>query len=99
MYLFQYAFMCLYIGAFLYFQLTGTPLPEFMHTLNVWVSWGFLLWGGYLSGRVVVDCLLLGAKNQMTPANVRNGILLALLKLVPTLLMSVFMLKEGFAGR
>jgi len=99
MYFYQYAFLCLYICAFLYFQLTNTPPPEFMHHLNVWVSWGFLLWGGYMSGKVMVDCILLGAKNQMTPVNVRSGILLALLNFVPTLLMSVFMLKEGFAGR
>lgn len=99
MYFYQYAFLCLYICAFLYFQLTNAPLPGFMHHLNVWASWGFLLWGAYMSGRVVVDCIQLGVKNQMTPANVRSGILLALLNFLPTLLMSVFMLREGFAGR
>lgn len=99
MYFFNYIFMCLYIGVYLCFQLTDTPLPALLSDVNVWVSWGFLLWGGYLSCRVIVDCLMLNAKNQMTQANMWNGLLLAVLNFLPTLLMSVFMLKEGFAGK
>lgn len=99
MYFFNYIFMCLYIGVYLYFQLTDTPLPAILSDANVWVSWGFLLWSGYLSGKIIVDCLMLNAKNQMTQANMWNGLLLAVLNFLPTLLISVFMLKEGFAGQ
>jgi hypothetical protein len=99
MYFYNYIFMCLYIATYLYYQVTEVPLPGFMQHLNVWVSWGFLLWGGYQAGRIIVDCLMLSAKNQMTPEHVRNGILLAVLHFLPTFLMSVFMLKEGFAGK
>ncbi len=98
MYIFQYVFMCLYIGLYLYFQLTNTPLPDFMREVNVWTSRAFLLWGGYVSVKVIADCIMLNAKSQMTADSMRNGILLATLNFLPTLLMSLFMLREGFAG-
>lgn len=98
MYFYNFIFMCLYIGVYLYYQLTETALPAFLHQANIWISWGFLLWGGYMAAKIIVDCLMLNAKGQMTPEHVRSGILLALLHFLPTLLMSVFMLKEGFAG-
>ena len=99
MYFFNYIFMCLYISVYLYYQWTGAPMPEFLPQINVWVSWGFLLYSGYLSAKIIVDCLLLNAKNQMSADNMLNGILLAVLNFIPVLLMSVFMLKEGFAGK
>ena len=99
MYFYNYIFMCLYIGIFLYFQWNDAPLPDFLHHLNVWVSYGFILWGGYTAGRIMVDCVVLNSKDQMTAANMRNGILLSILHFLPTFLMSLFMLNEGFAGK
>lgn len=97
MYLYHYLFMCLYIGVYQYFNWTDTPFPESLRPVNVWVNWAFLLWTGYTSGKIIVDCMLSGFRKQMTPANVRNGILLALLHFLPVLLMALFMLNEGFA--
>lgn len=97
MYFLNYIFMCLYIGIYLFFHLSNTPFPDFLRQVNTYTCWAFLLWGGFMAGRVIVDCLMLSAQNQMTAENVRNGILLAILHFLPTLLMSVFMLKEGFA--
>ncbi len=99
MYFYNYIFMCLYIGTYLYFQWMDAAMPDYLRQLNIWVSWGFLLWGGYLAVRVIVDCVSLNAQNQMTADNMRNGILLSLLHFLPTFLMSVFMLREGFVGR
>lgn len=99
MYIFNFLYMCLFIGVYLYFYLTGSPLPELLRSANTWVCWGFLLWGGFVAGRVIVDCISLGTQGQMTAANIRNGILLALLDYLPTLLMSGFMLREGFMER
>ncbi len=99
MYFIQYAFMCLYIGIYLYFQVTNTPMPALLPNVNTWVSWGFLLWGGFQAGRVIVDCMLLSAKDQMSAANAWNGVLLAILHFLPILGMSLFMLRQGFAGR
>ena len=95
----QYAFMCFYIGTYLYFQLDNTPMPAILSNVNTWISWGFLLWGVFLAGRVIVDCVILSSKDQMSAENVRNGILLAVLHFLPTLGMSLFMLKEGFASK
>lgn len=74
-------------------------MPQPLPYVNTWVSWGFLLWGGFLAGRVIVDCILLTSKGQMSAGNARNGVLLAVLHFLPVLGMSVFMLKEGFAGK
>ena len=60
---------------------------------------GFLLWAGYQSGKIIVDCIRSSFTGEMSAPNVRNGILMALLNFLPTLLMSVFMLKEGFVGQ
>lgn len=92
----NYSFMCLYIGIYLFFHLTNTPFPGFLQTVNLIVCWGFLLWGGYIAGKVILDCILLGTKGQMQPVHIRNGILLATLNYLPVVMMSVFMLKEGF---
>lgn len=99
MYFLQFACMCLYIGIYLYFQLTNTPLPAFFSMTNTWVFSGFLLWGGFISGRIMIDCALLSMKNQMTAANAWNGVLLAVLNFLPTLGMSMFMIREGFVGK
>lgn len=99
MYFLNYIFMCVYIGIYLYFQVNDAVMPEALRQVNVWVSWGFILVALYFSGRVIVDCLMLSTKGEMSPENVRSGILLAVLQFLPTILMSVFMLKEGFAGR
>jgi hypothetical protein len=94
-----YLYMCLFIGTYLYFYGTGAPFPEFLRSLNGWVCWAFLLWGGYQAGSVIVDCLVLSSKDQMTPSNARDGILLALISYLPTLMISIFMLREGFMER
>lgn len=99
MYFFTYIFMCVYIGIYLYFQWIDAAMPDFLRQVNIWVNWGFLLLGGYLAGKVILDCVLLHSKAEMTTENMRNGILLSLLHFLPTLLISVFMLREGFAGR
>lgn len=99
MYFIQFFFMCLYIGIYLYFQWTNTPMPGFWSGVNVWVSWGFLLWGGFGAGRVIVDCAQLSMKGQMSAGNAWNGVLLAVLHFLPVFLMSFFMLKEGFVGK
>lgn len=94
-----YLYMCLFIGTYLYHYATDAPFPDVLRTANTWICWALLLWGGYQAGRVIVDCLLLSAQNQMTATNVRNGILLALLGYLPTLLIGVFMLREGFVEK
>lgn len=99
MYFLQFACMCLYIGIYLYFQWTNTPLPALFNTTNLWVFGGFLLWGGFISARIIVDCALLSSKGQMTAANAWNGVLLAVINFLPTLGMSMFMIKQGFVGR
>lgn len=95
----QYAFMCFYIGTYLYFQFDNAPMPAILSNINTWISWAFLCWGIFLAGRVIVDCILLSSKNQMSAANAWNGILLAVLHFLPVLGMSLFMLKEGFVGK
>lgn len=92
----NYIFMCLFIGAHLWFQFTEAPVPGFLRTANLVVFWAFLLIGGYFAGKVIVDCIMSSFKGQMTPVNVRNGILLATINYLPMVLMSVFMLREGF---
>ncbi len=99
MFVYNYIYMCLYIGIFLYFQWMGAAMPDILPQLNMWVSYGFLLWGTYTAGRIIVDCILLNYKGQMTAVHTRNGIVLALMHFLPTFLMSVFMLKEGFLGK
>jgi hypothetical protein len=92
----NYIFLCLYIGIYLYFHLNDAPFPDFLRTVNLVVCSGFLLWGGYIAGKVILDCILLGAKGQMQPVHIRNGIMLAILHYLPVVLMSVFLLKEGY---
>jgi len=91
--------MCLFISTYLYFQLTNTPVHPFFLSATAWVSWGFLLWGAYTSGRIIVDCARLRSQGEMSVENAWNGVLLALLNFLPTLGMSVFMIKEGFVSR
>lgn len=95
----NFVYLCLMIGTYLYYHTTGTPFPEHLRSLNTWVCWGFLAWGGFYAGRVIVDCILSGIQGQMQPEHIRNGILLALVSYLPTVLMSVFMLREGFMER
>lgn len=97
MYFLNYIFMCLIIGLYLFFQFSDSPFPDTLRQINTYVCWGFLLWGGFSSGRVIVDCISLSSQGQMSAENVRNGILMSILHFIPTLLMSVFLLKEGFA--
>ncbi len=99
MYFIQYAFMCLIVGAYLFFQLNNTPVPGFFYQLNTWAAWAFLVWGGYYAVRVIVDCILLSAKSQMTAANAWNGVLLAVLNFLPVLGMSFFLLRQGFVSK
>ncbi len=99
MYFIQYAFMCLFIGTSLFFQLNDTPTPGVFFQLNTWVSWAFLLWSGYGASRVILDCLRLSAQKQMSTGNAWRGVLLAVLHFLPALGMSLFMLKEGFLGK
>ncbi len=96
MYFFAYIYMCCYLAVYLYFQFANTPLPGFLSYLNAAVTWGFILWGGYESGKIIVDCVVTNAKGQMTQANMLSGILLAILVFIPTLLISLFMLLGGF---
>ena len=98
MHFYLYAFMCLYIGIFLYFNWVETPMPDHLPLVNTWVCFAFLLWGAYTAGKIVVDCISLKSKGQMSTVHMRNGILLAILHVLPTILMSVFMLNEGFAN-
>lgn len=99
MYFIHYAFMCLYIGIYVYFQCAEAPLPDYLPRVNTWINWGFLLLAGYQMFRIIIDSLQLHAKDQMSTANMWNGILLALLYALPTVLMAVFMLRQGFAGQ
>ena len=99
MYLYNYIYMCLYIGTFLYFQWVDKVMPAALWQVNKFVSWGFLAWGVYSAGKIIVNCIMLNSKGQMAAEYVRSGILLAVLNFLPVLLMSLFMLKEGFAGK
>lgn len=99
MYYINYAFLCLFVGVYVFFQMTETPVPAFWNTARVWISWGFLLWAGYSSGRIIVDCIVSNMKGEMSTGNALNGLLLAVLNMLPVFLMSIFMLKEGFAGK
>lgn len=96
MHFINYAFMCVYIGIYLFYKLNEMPFPDYFRTINMCVCWGFLLWGGYYAGKVIIDCLQLNFKNQMTTPNMVSGILLAITNYLPGLMISVFMLKEGF---
>lgn len=96
MYFYQYLFMCLYIGIYLFYHLSGSAMPGYLPQVNLVVSWGFLAYAVFVAGRIIVSCITLNAKGQMTGPNMRNGIMLALLHLLPFLLMSAFMLSEGF---
>ena len=96
MHYFQFLFMCLYIAAYKSFELSGASVPSFMPTVNLVFSGGFLLWSAFQWFRVTIDCIRLYFRKEMSPENVRNGILLVTLDLIPALLMSVFMLTDSF---
>ena len=96
MYFIQFAFMAGYVCLSLYFQSVNTPVPLFLTTASTWIAWGFLLWGGFGAVRIIVDCLQLRAKNQMTAENMRSGMLLAVLHFLPSFGMSGFIILEGF---
>jgi|GEM_PF-1077420 len=96
---YNYIYMCLFIGIFLYFQWVEKMMPAALLLVNKFASWAFILWGVYVAGKIIVDCLMLSSKGQMAAEHVRNGILLSLMHFLPVLLMSVFMLKEGFLGK
>lgn len=93
MYYIQYGFLCLFVGSYLYFHFSGALAPPSFDTARLVVAWGFLLWGGYFAGRIMVDCVMLYSKGEMTAPNLRNGFLLALLNYLPILLMSLFLLR------
>ncbi len=96
MHILNYLFMCLFIGIYLIYHLSGTPFPAAMKTVNIVISCAFLLWGGYYAGRVILDCIMSSFNGQMSAEHIRSGITLAIVNYAPTVLMSVFMLKEGF---
>jgi len=96
---YNYIYMCLFIGIFLCFQWMEKMMPPVLWQVNKFVSWAFIAWGVYAAGKIIVDCLMLSSKGQMSAEHVRSGILLALMHFLPVLLMSVFMLKEGFVGK
>ena len=91
--------MSLYIGLYVFFQCAELPFPAFLSWVNLCVNWGFLLWSGYQAGKIILDCVLSNAKNQMTSEHMWSGIMLALLHVLPTALMALFMLRQGFAGK
>ena len=93
---YNYIYMVLYIGAWLYFQWTEAPMPETLPQTNLAVSAGFILWAAYSAGYIIVDCLRLRRRNEMSAEHMRQGILLALAHNLPVFLMSGFMLREGF---
>ena len=97
MYFFYY--MCLYIGTYLYYQWAEQAMPAFLPLLNKGISAFFLLWGAYGAGRIIIDCLKSYAKGEMIGEHMRNGILMSVLYFLPTLLLTVFMLREGFIGK
>jgi hypothetical protein len=99
MYFINYAFLCLFVGVYVYFQMTGAPVPAFWNTARVWASWVFLLWAGFEAGRVILDSILTNLKGEMSTANMLNGMLMVVLNILPILLMSFFLLKEGYAGK
>ncbi|MBL7804145.1 MAG: hypothetical protein JNL02_10450 [Saprospiraceae bacterium] len=96
MYSIHYALMCLLIGVYLYFHLSGVALPPYFDTARLLVAWGFLLWAVYGAGRIMVDCILLYNKGEMTSMSARNGFLLALMHHLPFVLMSLFLLQKGY---
>ncbi|MCI1267369.1 MAG: hypothetical protein LKG19_12410 [Saprospiraceae bacterium] len=93
---FSFGFMCLMIGIFLFFELSASSMPDILWKLNFWISWIFIVWASYTAGRVIVDCLKLSGQGQMSSENVSSSILLSILHILPTLAISIFMLKEGF---
>lgn len=96
MYFYAYIYMCCFIAIYLFYQFTQTPLPAFLQYLHTGISWGFLLIGGYYCIKIVVDCLILYNKSEMSQTHMLNGMLLAFLHYLPTLLIALFMLKAGF---
>ncbi|MEO6760296.1 MAG: hypothetical protein ABIO24_12635 [Saprospiraceae bacterium] len=98
MYFLQFACMCLFIGLYLFYSLTNTPMPPRLEIWSAGVFWVFLGWGIFTSGRIIVDCTVLNLKKQMNAAHTWNGILIAVFNLMPTLGMSWFMLIQGYTG-
>lgn len=99
MYFLNYAYLCVYIGFNLYYNLSGSAMPDNLRTINMVVCWAFLAVGIFFSGRIIVDCALLSMKGEMTSVNAWRGVLLALLQFLPSLLMSLFMLRDGFTAK
>ncbi len=93
----NYIFLCLSIGIYLFFHLTNTPTPGFLRTVNMVVCWAFLLWGGYIAGKVILDCIQCWApKGKCSRFISAKGILLATINYLPVVMMSVFLLREGY---
>lgn len=95
----SYAFLCIFIGLYLYFQFNNQPLPAYFDQARVWVAWGLLLWAGFSAGRVIVSCISLGAKGEMTAEHIRSGMLLGVLHGLPAMLMAIFLLRSGFVTK
>lgn len=93
---YQFIYLCLVILVNLYFEWNNAAWPTQWRTANFWINVGFLAIGGYFAARVIIDCIVSGSKGQMLPVNVRQGILMALLYYVPTIVMSLFLLKEAY---
>lgn len=93
---YQFIYLCLVILVNLYFELTGTAWPVQFRTANFWINVGFLALGGYFAARVILDCIVSGSRGQMLPINVRQGILMAGLYYLPTIVMSIFLIKEAY---
>ncbi|MCC7026533.1 MAG: hypothetical protein IT265_06235 [Saprospiraceae bacterium] len=92
----SFGFMCLFIGIFLYFEMSATAMSDILWKLNFWINWMFIVWASYSVGRIVLDSIILNSQGQMTSANLMSSMLLAVFHALPTLAISIFMLKEGF---
>lgn len=92
----SFGFMCFIIGVFLYFEMSATEMPGILLKFNFWINWIFIVWASYSVGRIVLDSIMLNSQGQMTSANLMSSMLLAIFHALPTLAISIFMLKEGF---
>lgn len=96
MFWYQFAFLSLMVLGYQGFRLVDASFPPLLLTLNFWVAVAFLGWGGYHALRVIIDCIALGARGEMQAVHMRNGIVLALMVYLPKVLMSWFLIREGF---
>lgn len=92
----SFGFMCFIIGVFLYFEISATEMPGILLKFNFWINWMFIVWASYSVGRILLDSFMLNSQGQMTSANLMSSMLLAVFHALPTLAISIFMLKEGF---